>query len=159
MVVIGESRRAYKPEMRSVEFEPQRTHERFRVEVKPEDRHFVITLSPGEYRLNLVQISEGPFMSMAELYAAFTVSADDVIYVGTWRFGVESPRHGRMVALSIVMESDERSEAHAFLAKQYPGWKDIPVTSVLPKPSTMEARLYEVMPYPRYPTYFRRHNW
>ena len=120
MVVIGESRRAYKPEMRSVEFEPQRTHERFRVEVKPEDRHFVITLSPGEYRLNLVQISEGPFMSMAELYAAFTVPADDVIYVGTWRFGVESPRHGRMVALSIVMESDERSEVMHFSRNSIP---------------------------------------
>jgi hypothetical protein len=56
-------------------------------------------------------------MSMAELDAAFTVSADGVIYVGTWRFGVDSPRYGRMVVLSIVMESDDRSEAHAFLAK------------------------------------------
>ena len=119
----------------------------------------MITPSPGEYRLNRVQISEGPFMSRAELDAAFTVPGDGVIYVGTWRFGVDSPRYGRMVALSIVMESDDQSEAHAFLAKQYPGWKDIPVTSVLPEPSTMEARLYEVMPYPRYPTYFRRHNW
>lgn len=96
-------------------------------------------------------------MSMAGLDAAFTVPANGVIYVGTWRFGVGSPRYGRMVAFSIVMESDDRSEAHAFLAKRYPGWKVIPVTSVLPEPSTMEARLYE--PYPRYPTYFRRHNW
>ena len=142
--------------MRSLESESQLTHERFNVEVKSEDRHFVITLSPGEYRLNRVQISEGPFMSMAELDAAFTVPADGVIYVGTWRFGVDSRRHGRMVALAIVMECDDRSEAHAFLAKHYPGWKDIPVTSVLPEPSTMEARLYEVMSYPRYPTYFSK---
>lgn len=61
--------------------------------------------------------------------------------------------------LAIVMESDDQSEAHAFLAKQYPGWKDVPVTFGLPVPSTMDARLYEVMPYSRYLTYFRRHNW
>lgn len=159
VVVDGETSRAYEPEMRSLEFESRRTHERFNVEVKSEDRHFVIALPPGEYRLNRVQISEGPFMSMAQVSATFAVHADGVTYVGTWRFGVDSPRYGRMVTLSIVMERDDRSEAHAFLAKQYPGWKDVSVTCAPPVPSTMEARLYEVMPYPRYPTYFRRHNW
>jgi hypothetical protein len=81
MVVDGETSRAYEPEMRSLEFESQLTHERFNVEVKSEDRHFVITPSPGEYRLNRVQISEGPFMSRAELDAAFTVPGDGVMYV------------------------------------------------------------------------------
>jgi hypothetical protein len=159
VVVTGETSRAYEPEMRSLEFESQQTHERFNVEVKSEDRHFVIALPSGEYRLNRVQISEGPFMSMAEVSAAFTVHTDGVTYVGTWRFGVDSPRYGRMLAFSMVMDSDDRSVAHAFLVKQYPGWKDASVTSVPPSPSAMEARLYEVMPYPRYPTYFRRHNW
>ena len=159
VVVTGERRRIYGPELRSLEFESQLTHERFKVEVKSENRHFVIALAPGDYRLNRVQISEGPFMSMAEVSAAFSVHADGVTYVGTWRFGVDSPRYGRRVACSMVMNSDDWSVAQAFLVKQYPGWKDAHVTSVPPVPSTMEARLYEVMPYPRYPTYFRRHNW
>jgi len=159
VVVVGESSRAYEPEVRSLEFESQRTHERFNVEVKSENRHFVIALPPGEYRVNRVQISEGPFMSMAQVSAAFAVHADGVTYVGTWRFGVDSPRYGRMVAWSMLMDSNDQSMARAFLVKQYPRWKDISVTCALPVPSTMEARLYEVMPYPRYPTYFRRHNW
>ena len=33
------------------------------------------------------------------------------------------------------------------------------VPTVLPDPTEMQARLYEVMPYPRVPRYFRRHWW
>ncbi len=158
-VLTGERGRIYTTKVRFFEMEDQRTHERFTVEIKSEDRYFAIALPVGDYRLNRVQISEGPFMSMADVSAAFSVSQDKVTYVGTWRFGVDSPRYGRMVVLSMVMDGDDRSQTDAFLAKQYPALQGGPVTCVLPEPSTMETRLYEVLPYPRYPRYFQRHVW
>ena len=117
VVVVGETSRAYEPEVRSLEFEAQRTYKRFNVEVKSENRHFVIALPPGDYRLNRVQISEGPFVSMAQVSAAFAVHADGVTYVGTGRFGVDSPRYKRMVAWSMLMDSSDQSMARAFLVK------------------------------------------
>jgi len=98
-------------------------------------------------------------MSMAEMNSSFSVKKDSLTYVGTWRIGVESPKYGRMVVLSMVMDEVDRTQAEAYLAKQYPALEGFPVIAVLPEPSTMEGRLYEVMPYPRYPSYFRRHNW
>ena len=59
----------------------------------------------------------------------------------------------------MVIDPDEGSRAEAFLATQYPALQGGSITSSLPEPSSMETRLYEVMPYPRYPRYFRRHNW
>lgn len=158
-VVTGERGRMYAAEVRFFEIEDQRTHERFTVEIKSKDRYFAIALPVGDYRLNRVQVSEGPFMSMADVSAAFSVSQDRVTDVGTWRFAVDSPRYGRMVILSMVMDGDDRSQTDAFLAKQYPALQGGPITSVLPEPSTMETRLYEVLPYPRYPRYFQRHVW
>jgi hypothetical protein len=158
-VITGESSRMYGPAVRFFEVEEARNHERFTVDIQSDDGQFTIALPPGNYRLNRVQISEGPFMSMAELNASFSVRQDSLTYVGTWRFGVDSPKYGRMVVLSMVMDPVDRTQAEAFLAKQYPALQGIPVTSALPDPPTMEARLYEVMPYPRFPTYFRRHNW
>jgi hypothetical protein len=158
-VITGESQRMYQPQIRSFELEDERTHERFTVDVQSDDRQFTIALPPGDYRLNRVQISEGPFMSMAEMNTSFSIKQDSVTYVGTWRFGVDSPRYGRMLALSIVMDADDRSRAESFLVQQNPAFEGIPVTPVLPDPPTIEARLYEVMPYPRYQSYFRRHNW
>lgn len=158
-VVTGERSRMYVPEVRFFEIEEQQTRERFTVEIKSADRHFAIALPAGDYRLNRVQINEGPFTSMAQVNAAFSVEQDVLTYLGTWRFGIDSPRYGRMVVLSMVMDTDDRSQAEVFLAKQYPALQGGPITSVLPEPSTMETRLYEVMPYPRYPGYFRRHVW
>ena len=158
-LMTGESSRMYGPEVRFFEVEDERTHERLTVEIQSDDRQFTIALPPGDYRLNRVQINEGPFMSMAEMNASFSVKQDSVTYLGTWRFGVDSPRYGRMLALSIVMDAADRSRAESFLVQQHPEFEGIPITSVLPDPPTMEARLYEVMPYPRYPSYFRRHNW
>lgn len=158
-VITGERSRIYGPEVRSFEVEAQQTHERFNVEIKSEDQHFAIALPPGAYRLNRVQISEGPFMSMAEVNAAFTVGQDVVTYLGTWRFGVDSPRYGRMVVLSMVLEEQDEVATAAFLKRQYPREEGRQLTRVLPEPSSAEARLYEVLPYPRYPRYFRRHVW
>ena len=158
-VIVGESSRIYEPEVRSFELEEQHSHERFIVQVQSDDRPFAITLRPGDYRLIRVQINEGPFMSMAEINASFSVNQESLTYVGTWRFGVDIPKYGRMLSLSMVMDATDRAQVEAMIAKQYPLLEGIPLVSVLPDPPTLETRLYEVMPYPRYPSYFRRHNW
>lgn len=80
-------------------------------------------------------------------------------YLGTWRFGVDTPRYGRMVVISAVQDPQDRAAAEHDIIAKYPALEGQPVTTVLPVPSEAESRLYEVMPYPRYPRYFRRHWW
>jgi hypothetical protein len=157
--LTGDRSRRYLPQMRFLELEEQDSHKRFQVEIESPDQHFVIDLPPGTYRLTRVQISEGPFLSMAELSMAFTVDASAVTYVGTWRFGVDSPRYGRMVVASVNADQAARAEMREFLIDRYPDFQGCPIVERLPQPSQAEARLYEVMPYPRYPRYFRRHWW
>ncbi len=158
-VLTGETSRRYPPEVRTFELEDQASQKRFQVEVKSHDKYFAVDLPSGDYRLKRVQISEGPFMSMADLFMDFSVDADAITYVGTWRFGVDSPRYGRMVVASVSADQAEAAEVREFLNSQYPGFHKNSMMESLPQPSQVEARLYEVMPYPRYPRYFRRHWW
>lgn len=158
-VITGERHRMYEPEVRFLEFVNSATKDRYSVQLNSDDRHFVLALAPGEYELSRVQISEGPFLSMADLSMIFTIGSDSVTHLGTWRFGVDSPRYGRMVAVSMVLDEEDRMDAHEYVNAQYPQWGEQPIAEVLPQPAAMEARLYEVMPYPRYPRYFRRHLW
>jgi hypothetical protein len=158
-VITGERQRIYEPQLRSMELINRDTKDRYTVKLESEDRHFVLSLLPGEYELNRVQISEGPFLSMANVSASFMIGQEPITYLGTWRFGVDSPKYGRMVAVSMVLNEDERTAALTYIKAQYPELDVTPVADVLPQPSTTETRLYEVMPYPRYPRYFRRHLW
>lgn len=135
------------------------TKERYNVEIESDDRRFVLPLPPGHYELNRVQISEGPFMSMAHISAVFSIGRMPVTYLGTWRFGVDSPRYGRMMTVSMVTDEEDRSRSIESLKEQFPSLEDQAVATVLPAPAELEARLYEVMPYLRYPRYFRRHLW
>ena len=157
-VITGETSRWHAPEVRLIEVENQHTSERFHVEIKSKDRHFAFVLPSGKYHLTRVQISEGPFMSMAKLDIAFSVGESPVTYLGTWRFGISSPRYGRMIVVSMVLEEGEMDQAIDFLHKQVPTLSEQPIVAMLPQPSQIEARLYEVMPYPRY-KYLRRHLW
>jgi hypothetical protein len=158
-VLTGETSRRYLPEVRFFELEDQASHKRFQVEIQSHDEHFSVDLPPGQYRLTRVQISEGPFMSRADVSMTFSVGASAITYVGTWRFGVDSPRYGRMVVVSMVTNQTETARAREFLNDQYPTFDGRSTLETLPQPTQMEARLYEVMPYPRYPRYFRRHWW
>lgn len=158
-VLTGERKRIYEPTLRTFELENQQTHERFRVDVQSDDQQFALSLPPGKYVLNRIQISEGPFMSMAQLSASFTLEPETITYLGTWRFGVDSPRYGRMVALSMVVKEEDRIQAEQMIKEKYPSQEASVVMTVLPDPSESETRLYEVMPYPRYPRYFQRHYW
>ncbi len=157
--LTGERARRYLPKMRFLELEHQDSRKRFQVEIDSPDQTFVISLPPGRYRLTRVQVSEGPFLSMAEFSMTFAVDSSAVTYVGTWRFGVDSPRYGRMVVASVVIDQAEIVKTQDFLMEQYPDFAGFSFVERLPEPSQAEARLYEVMPYPRYPRYFRRHWW
>ena len=156
-VLTGKRSRRYVPKMRFLELEDKDSKQRFQVDIESPDRRFAINLPSGKYRLNRVQISEGPFMSMADLDMTFSVEAGTITHVGTWRFGVDSPRYGRNVIVSIVPE--ERAMARTLLKGQYPTFNESSMVERLPQPSQTEAPLYEVMPYPRISRYFRRHWW
>lgn len=158
-VITGESERMYEPELRSFEFINLRTGERFRVNVKSDDQLFTLSLSPGEYELTRVQVNEGPFLSIAQLSVSFALEQGAITYLGTWRFGVESPQYGRMVVVSMIPDDKDRLQAAQSIRDKYPDREAQSIVTRLPDPTHSEARLYEVMPYPRYPTYFRRHVW
>lgn len=158
-VLTGDRSRRFSPAVRFVEVEDQASHKRFQVEINSPDRHFAAHLPSGQYRLTRVQISEGPFMSMADLSMTFPVDATAITYVGSWKFGVDSPRYGRMIVASASSDQVETAKAQDFVDGQYPMFKGSSLIEALPQPTQMEARLYEIMPYPRYPRYFRRHWW
>jgi hypothetical protein len=159
VLVTGQTTRWYTPQVRFFEFVNRKTLERFSVDVQSDDLVFMLQLPAGDYELSRVQISEGPFLSMADLSSTFTIDADRITYLGTWRFGVDTPRYGRMVVLSTDDDPQERAAAGREVLARYPALEGRPVETVLPVPSQAESRLYEVMPYPRYPRYFRRHWW
>jgi hypothetical protein len=157
-VLTGERSRIYEPAVRSFEVQNRQTKQRFNVQIESDNESFILPLAPGDYELTRVQINEGPFLSMAELASTFSIGHDPVTYLGTWRFGVDSPKYGRMVSVSMVTDEEDRAEALQTLGHdQHADIKD--VATVLPEPPELQTRLYEVMPYPRVPRYFRRHWW
>ena len=158
-IITGETSRIYPPQVRWVEIQHQQTHERYQIPVGPDDHLFGLAVPPGDYVLIRVQISEGPFLSLADLSMDFSVRSDGVTFAGTWRFGVDSPRYGRMVLVSLVQDHDDQTRAEEWLHRRFPERQAAVLTATLPDPTEAEFRLYEVMPYPRYQKYFRRHLW
>jgi hypothetical protein len=155
-VLAGTTNRQYLPEMRFLELENRASQQRFQVKIESHDQYFVVDLPTGDYRLNRVQIREGPFMSMADLDMAFSVDAGVVTYVGTWRFGVGTPRYWRTVMASVVADQEETAQVRKFLDDRYPTFGGSSMVEALPQPMQTEARLYEVEPYPRYRKMFCR---
>jgi len=153
-VLTGPTTRWYTPQLRFFEVVNSTTGERIRVDVQSDDAWFVLPLPAGEYELSRIQISEGAFLGMAGLEPRFQVNAGEVTYVGSWRFGVESPQYNRTVLLSAVAE--DQAAVRQALAR-YPELNGRPVSTELLEPSTVETRLFEVPPYPRF-WWFRRHH-
>lgn len=156
-VLTAGTTRRYLPEMRFLELEDRTSQKRFQLRIESYDRYFALNLPTGNYRLNRVQIREGPFMSMADVDLAFSVEAGVITHVGTWRFSVGIPRYWRTVMLSVVVDQEETERAQKFLDNQYPTFGGRSMVEVLPQPSQTEARLYETEPYPRYRRMFCRH--
>lgn len=61
--------------------------------------------------------------------------------------------------MSVVADPEETAGIQDFLDEQYPMFDRRAIVNILPQPSRVEARLFEVMPYPRYPRMFRRQWW
>jgi hypothetical protein len=158
-VITGETRRIYDPALRFFELVNRQAQERFRVDVQSDDQQFVLSLPPGVYELNRVQINERSFMSLAQLSASFALERGAIAYLGTWRFGVDSPRYGRMVLLSMTVNERDRALAEQVIKQGYPEHEIEAAVTVLPDPAESEARLYKVTPYPRIPRYVQRHYW
>lgn len=159
IVLTGPTTRWYHPTIRFVELEQQGTQQRFRVEMESRDILFTIPLPPGPYALTRVEISEGPFLAIADLSLTFTVHADRLTYVGTWRIGLESPHYGRMAVVSVVRDPVDRARAASQLVEEHPSLSSHLVTESLPEPAATQVRLYEVASYPRVQPYFRRRQW
>lgn len=158
-IINGERSRRFPPAVRSFEILNRQTRERLIIEIKSDDERFVLPVIPGEYELSRVQISEGPFMSMAQLDATFIVHNGPITCVGTWRFSIDSPKYGRMVTVSMVEDEEDRNRAVQFLNHTFASFDEGAVSTDLPDPSGLQSRLFEVAPYPRYSRYFRRHWW
>ncbi|WHZ22922.1 MAG: hypothetical protein OJF47_002034 [Nitrospira sp.] len=158
-VITGERARKYAPEVRQVELMQRHTDRRYSVMVEANDKAFAFFLPAGEYEVTRVQISEGPFLSIAQLASSFSIGDESIAYVGTWRFGVDSPRYGRMVLISMVADDELRPLIEEMIRAQYPAFASESLTTVVPLPAETVTRLYEVLPYPRYPKYFQRHVW
>lgn len=157
--ITGESQRVYPPELRSFEVINSESKERYKIYVKSEDQYFSLSLPPGHYQISCVQISEGPFLSMAQLTGSFVLEPDVTTFLGTWRFGVDSPKYGRQLMVSMIHDDQDQKRAQQFVKDLYPTFDARHMVMLIPDPSHEEARLYEVMPYPRILGYFRRHWW
>jgi hypothetical protein len=158
-IPTGELQRRYPPELRSFELINTESQGRCKVYVKSEEGYFSRSLPPGRYAINRVQVSEGPFLSMAQLAADFTLQPDVMTFVGTWRFGVDSPKYGRRVVVSMIHDEQDQKRVQQFVKDSYPTFSTRPMVVLIPEPLHEEARLFEVMPYPLYSRYFRRHWW
>ena len=157
--ITGESQRIYAPALRSFEVVNTESQERFKVDVQSADGYFSLSLPAGHYELNRLQISEGPFLSMAQLSASFSLKPDGMTFLGTWHFGVDSPKYGRHVVVSMTYDEQDRERARQFVKDTYPTLTTKSSVMLIPEPSHEKARLYEVMPYPHIVGYFRRHWW
>lgn len=158
-VLTGERSRRYAPQLRFFELESLDSSQRYQIEIQAVDLPFAIDLPPGRYQLTRIQISEGPFISMADVGMKFSVGSGTLTHVGAWRFGIDSPQYGRILTVSTTIDEEETTRVREFLAHHYSPLNTHLIVESVPQPSLIEARLYEVMPYPRYPRYFRRHWW
>jgi hypothetical protein len=158
-VITGERARKFEPTVREVELAEQDAGTRYRITVGGNDTLFAVFLPPGRYDMTRVEINEGPFLSIAQPAVSVSLEGGPVIYGGIWRFGVDSPRYGRMVSMSMQMDEESRALFERKIQVDYPTLTSAPITTVLPLPTEFQTRLYEVAPYPRVPRYCRRRYW
>ena len=158
-LITGDRSRKFDPEVRWFELVNRGTGERLVVEVQTKASWFIVPVPAGRYELVRVQINEGAFLSLANVSLMFDILEGQVTCVGSWRFGIESPRYGRRVLVSVDYDQTDQAVVKRELLQEYPDWGTMPVVISLPSPLNVEARLYEVAPYPRMHKYFRRHWW
>lgn len=152
--LIGSTTRWWPPELRFFEVTHAASGQRFRIEVDLADGWFLVPLPPGTYGLDRAIFDEGAFQEATQLGLTFEVMAQGVTYVGTWRFGLETPQVQRELLWSAIAEPDE------VIRETLLPWTVLTgdlLSTHLPEPSVGATRLYEVPPYPRV-WFFRRHQ-
>lgn len=85
---------------------------------------------------------------MAQLSDLFSIGNEPIVFVGTSRFGVDSPRYGRMALVSMMAEDGIREQTEHAIRTQYLTLAGESLITAIPFPAKMETRLYEVLPYP-----------
>lgn len=148
------SGRIFLPELASLEFITKDGERRYRVDIEAAASYFFLPLDPGQYQVTRVFIQEGGFRSSAEVPLAFEVPDQGVVYLGTWRFQIDSPNFTRELDVTV---SSELVKAIVELGVRYPSLSPNLVGSSLAEPSVLRSRLYEITPYPRF-RWFQRHN-
>ncbi|MBS0170777.1 MAG: hypothetical protein JSR62_10530 [Nitrospira sp.] len=158
-LLTGERGRKFAPAVTEIELAEQDAGTRYRIPVDGAHEQFAVFLPPGRYEIIRVKIHEGPFLSMAVLDSSFVVEDVPIMFVGTWRFGVESPKYGRMLFVSMTLDDKGRQQVETDIRETYPGLLSTSMVTAIPVPAELQSRLYEVAPYPRISRYFRRHYW
>jgi len=156
-VLMAPSSRSYEPTVAFFEMLNHSTEVRTQVQVDSNDKVFILQLAAGDYEVSRLQIHEGPFAALADLTLTFHIGQERLVYLGTWRIGVDLPRHDRHLLVSVVEDRADQVEAERHVIAQHPELAGQTVTLLLPSPAVMETALHEVMPYPRVVPYFRRH--
>jgi len=124
------------------------------VDIEAASSYFFLSLDPGQYQVTRVFIQEGGFRSSAEVPLVFEVPDQGIVYLGAWRFQIDSPNFTRELEVTI---SSEQVKAVVELNVRYPSLSPNLVVSFLAEPSLLRSRLYEITPYPRF-RWFQRHN-
>lgn len=150
----GPSNRRYQPEIRFFEITNSQTKERYRVDVEAKDSSFYLPLPDGEYEVTRIQIQEGVFRAMAHLSLKFHIEKKGIYDLGVWDIQVSSPFYDRRMTFSVSSHSDS---SEGVSLGDYPELSHLPITSLSLNPDVFEARLFEVVPYPRF-RYFMRHH-
>jgi hypothetical protein len=148
------SGRIFLPELASLEFITKDGQRRYRVDIEAVSSYFFLSLDPGQYQVTRVFIQEGGFRSSAEVPLVFEVPDQGIVYLGAWRFQIDSPNFTRELEVTI---SSEQVKAVMELNVRYPSLSPNFVVSSLAEPSLLRSRLYEITPYPRF-RWFQRHN-
>ncbi len=148
------SGRIFLPELASLEFISKDGQRRYRVEIEAASSYFFLSVDPGLYQVTRVFIQEGGFRSSAEVPLTFEVPDQGTVYLGEWRFQIDSPNFTRELEVTIVSEP---VKAIVELTVRYPSLSPHLIVSTLAEPSLLRSRLYEITPYPRF-RWFHRHN-
>ena len=155
--VVPKTTLMYDAQVRFLEIVHRETGARYRIEVDGADKFFSLAVPSGPYEISRVQISEGPFLSMADFAVSFQAGPGPSTSVGIWQFGLETPRHGRMILLSAAKGRQDLDALERDLRAVHYELAEGPLTVATLTPSSAASRLFEVMPYPRVQSYFRRH--
>ena len=147
----GPNPRIYPAKVRFFFLTNQETGARSRVNVNTESGVFSARLHPGQYVVDRLQFSEGPFRVESHVQLTFDVPEKKLAYLGSWHIELETPRTVRGVKIRILEgEADFSKEFSAEL-----GLERTPIATVLPKPETFETRGFMVDGQPN-ARYFRR---